>query len=448
MYKYKIDKTYDKIQLEINIETVPINDKGVGEVLSISLESYYKLNRAKNRITDINSNQWDEVKKITNPYEFIHTFNSKKKTIDSRSIALYRPLSRSFFKMIEICSSFLQDFENPARKNNEEIFLNIKDDLSIKGARGAEALAREREGLKPSQQDLENPARKIIISGHIAEGPGGFIEAIRYIRKQNNHNDDLAFGMTLIKYDKSDYKKINVLGWHKSNRFLFNNPEVRILNGEDGTGNIYKIENINFFNNAIRNASPTGADILTGDGGFDFSIDYNYQEQLSCKLIFSQILCALKCQKKNGTFICKFFDLNLYFTTEMLYLLYLTYDTLYIYKPFTSRIANSEKYIVCTNFNGIDNELLDNLFNVLDKWNTYEDKTINYIFKTIPSDFIDKIKEINIEIIDSQIKSINNTIDIIKTNKIITDKKWYDATVKLQIQKATQWCKTYNIPYN
>ena len=74
MYKYKIDKTYDKIQLEINIETVPINDKGVGEVLSINLESYYKLNRAKNRITDINSNQWDEVKKITNPYEFIHTF--------------------------------------------------------------------------------------------------------------------------------------------------------------------------------------------------------------------------------------------------------------------------------------------------------------------------------------------------------------------------------------
>ena len=30
----------------------------------------------------------------------------------------------------------------------------------------------------------------------------------------------------------------------------------------------------------------------------------------------------------------------------------------------------------------------------------------------------------------------------------MNDKKWYDATVKLQIQKATQWCKTYNIAYN
>ena len=74
--------------------------------------------------------------------------------------------------------------------------------------------------------------------------------------------------------------------------------------------------------------------------------------------------------------------------------------------------------------------------------------TINYIFKTIPSDFIEKIKEINIEIIDSQIKSINNTIDIIKTNKIVNDKKWYDATIKLQSQKAIQWCKKYNIAYN
>jgi len=462
MYKYKIDKTYDKIKLEINVETVPINDKGIGELLSISLESYYKLNRAKNRITEINSNQWDEIKKITNPYEFIHTFNSKTKNIDSRSIALYRPLSRSFFKMIEICSCFLessfleksrakndeessflekQDLENPARKsskkNNNNNNNNNDDDENSAFTDDEDNPSETRvlEGLKPSQ----------LVSGHIAEGPGGFIEAIRYIRKE--HKNDLAYGMTLIKYDRHEYKNINVLGWHKSNKFLYNNPEVHILNGEDGTGNIYKVKNIDFFNNAIRNASPLGADVVTGDGGFDFSIEYNYQEQLSCKLILSQIICALKCQKKNGIFICKFFDMNLYFTSEMLYLLYSTYESVYIYKPFTSRIANSEKYIVCLNYMSIDESLLNNLSDVLEKWNKYECKTINRIFKEIPIDFIDKIKEINIEIIDLQIKSINNTIDIIKNNKIVNDKKWYESTIKLQIEKAKQWCKKYNIEY-
>jgi len=485
MYKYKIDKTYDKIPLEINIETVPINDKGVGEVLSINLDSYYKINRAKNRITEINSNQWDEVKKITNPYEFIHTFNSKTKAIDSRSIALYKPLSRSFFKMIEIISEFCsflekQDCSFLEKSRAKSSFLEKSraknyDEISNHTRELDTGFEKSRAQMKPSQRELDTgfeksraqmkPSHKHsqklnddvdsscniressqLISGHIAEGPGGFIEAIRYIRKHNK--DDLAFGMTLIKYDRSEYKKINVLGWHKSNRFLFNNPEVRILNGEDGTGNIYKVKNIEFFNNEIRTNSPLGADIVTGDGGFDFSIDYNYQEQLSSKLIFSQILCSLKCQKLDGTFICKFFDLNLYFTTEMLYLLYSSYETIYIYKPFTSRIANSEKYIVCTNFIGIDETLLNNLFDVLENWNKYEAKTINYIFKQIPTDFIDKIKEINIEIIDVQIKSINNTIDIIKNNKIQNDKKWYDTTVKLQIQKAMQWCKKYNIAYN
>ena len=49
-----------------------------------------------------------------------------------------------------------QDLENPARKLNEEIFLNIKGargaEALARESRGADALARELEGLKPSQQ--------------------------------------------------------------------------------------------------------------------------------------------------------------------------------------------------------------------------------------------------------------------------------------------------------
>ena len=49
-------------------------------------------------------------------------------------------------------------------------------------------------------------------------------------------------------------------------------------------------------------------DIITGDGGFDFSIDYNKQEILAVRLIFTQIVYALHLQKKGGTFILKIFD--------------------------------------------------------------------------------------------------------------------------------------------
>ena len=437
MYKYKLNQIYEIIPLEIKIVKEQLNAKGFADILSINLEYSYKLSRAKNRINDINSLDWEEVKKITNPYEFIHAFNPKSKYNDNKSVAKIKPLSRSFFKMIEMihefCSFLKQDLEqdlgNPARKGNGEISEHT----------------RELEGLKPSQREpsVTSPKSNSIVSVHIAEGPGGFIEAIRYIRK--GCLEDHAFGMTLVKYDKNQYKNVHVPGWQKSNQFLINNPEVHILNGADGTGDIYKTENINFLNKEVRLITKEGADIVTADGGFDFSIEYNYQEQSSCKLIFSQIICALKCQKQNGTFICKFFDFNLYFTAEMLYLLYTLYESVYIYKPYTSRIANSEKYIICKNFKGINIEFLDSLFDVLEKWNKYIGCTINHIFEKIPVDFIEKIKQINTELIEYQVKYINIAIDIIKTKKK-NDKKWYETNIDLQIKKAKEWCKTYNIP--
>ena len=418
MYKYKLTPIYEIIPLKIKIVKEQLNVEGFADILSINLEYSYKLSRAKNRINDINSLDWEEVKKITNPYEFIHAFNPKSKYNDNKSVAQIKPLSRSFFKLIEIihdfCSFLLQDLENP--KHKEEI---------------------SREPLV-SSSELNS-----IVSVHIAEGPGGFIEAIRYIRK--GCVKDHAFGITLVKYDKNQYKNIHVPGWQKSNKFLINNPEVYILNGADGTGDIYKTENINFLNNKVRLISIDGADIVTADGGFDFSIDYNYQEQSSCKLIFSQIICALKCQKQNGTFICKFFDCNLYFTVEMLYLLYTLYETVYIYKPYTSRITNSEKYIICKNFKGINIQFLDSLFDVLEKWNKYDGYTNNHIFEKIPIDFIEKIKQINIELIEYQIIYINIAIDIIKSKKK-NDTKWYETNIDLQIKKAKEWCKKYNIP--
>ena len=49
--------------------------------------------------------------------------------------------------------------------------------------------------------------------------------------------------------------------------------------------------------------------LVTADGGFDFSIDFNKQEQLSYRLIFCEIVTALSVQRIGGHFVCKLFDL-------------------------------------------------------------------------------------------------------------------------------------------
>jgi hypothetical protein len=76
-----------------------------------------------------------------------------------------------------------------------------------------------------------------IRSFHLAEGPGGFIEAISKYRGNPN---DVYVGMTLL----DDMNDPNIPGWKKTQYFLQNHPNVKIELGADNTGNILNIENL------------------------------------------------------------------------------------------------------------------------------------------------------------------------------------------------------------
>ena len=85
---------------------------------------------------------------------------------------------------------------------------------------------------------LDSFKDKSINSFHLAEGPGGFIEALTYMRFNKT---DKYYGMTLIDNSNSD-----IPGWKKSDEFLEKNPNVIIESGKDGTGNLYNPENYKY----------------------------------------------------------------------------------------------------------------------------------------------------------------------------------------------------------
>ena len=60
-------------------------------------------------------------------------------------------------------------------------------------------------------------------------------------------------------------------------------------------------------------------DLITADGGFDFSMDFNQQEILIGKLLFAQIAYALCLQKRGGKFILKIFvdNISAYFNKRL-----------------------------------------------------------------------------------------------------------------------------------
>ena len=353
----------------------------------INKDEYNRLMNSKNKIDKYyDIKQWDKMKKILNPYELIYITNKRNR---KQSVSNYEPLSRSYYKMLEIAKEFLKD--------------NINKD-------------------KTSQ----------LISCHLAEGPGGFVEALLNKRKNKK---DILYGMTLIDNQRE------VPGWKRIRKLLDKNPNIKLLNGIDGTGNLYNPQNHVFIAaNIIRKC-----DLVTADGGFDFSVDYNLQEFLAQKLIFSEVICALSIQKLGGNFVCKFFDINSLISIEILYILSIYYENVYIFKPLTSRPANSEKYIVCIGFKSISMSVIEQLRNVLNLWNIVDNKKKSYItsiISNIDDEFKNNIIAINKKIINEQIMSIDKTIKVIE--KPFNNEE-YILNNKLQIKCSEEWVKKYDI---
>lgn len=366
----KLDTSIDK---NINFDgDIKINTADNIELLYPNL--YRLLNTYKSKI-DENNNDWDKIKKLTNPYELIHISYRDK---NNNSISKYIPLSRSYFKMWEM----IYDYE-------------LLKDINVP-----------------------------IMSASLAEGPGGFMEAI-YNYHGKKYGDKI-YGITLSPSNKY------IPGWSKLcniNKYKFNIEY----------GDLYKLEDIKKFS---KNFEEEKAYLVTADGGFDYSVDFNNQEQLSYRIIFCEIVAALSIQKEGGHFICKIFDIFTKFTVKILYLLYCLYNELYIIKPRTSRMANSEKYIIAKGFRGINMRYLDELYKIVDKW---DDKLSDIESIEVNDKFITAIYNYNYNYINVQVKYIDKTLEYIRKRP---NKDEYKNIIREQVKNATMWCEKYKIDVN
>ena len=246
--------------------------------------------------------------------------------------------------------------------------------------------------------------------------------------------------MTIINDNDS-----NVPGWKKSNNFLLKHKNVFIEKAADGTGNLLNIENFKYCYSKYANSM----EIITADGGFDFSHDFNKQEINITNLLFSQIAYAIIMQKSGGTFILKIFDSFMQHTVDLLYLLSSFYQKVYIIKPNTSRYANSERYIVCKGF--IFNNTSDYFFNLLlppfmDMMNNPDNKYVHRFLNIDVSLFFSiKLHEYNAIFGQQQLENIYNTFSIIN-NKSKYEK--YANNMKNNIVKCIHWCNKFNIETN
>ena len=146
---------------EIKLPLNPCSRENMNDIY-INKNIWTKMASIKEEIDTKDIKEWDSVKKLTNDYELIYLSSRSR---ENESISCIKPLSRSYFKMIEIlqeCSIPLED--------------NIK-------------------------------------CGHLAEGPGGFIQATVDILKQKDYKYE-CHGITLRSTEK------DIPGWSKAKRFI------------------------------------------------------------------------------------------------------------------------------------------------------------------------------------------------------------------------------------
>ena len=228
--------------------------------------------------------------------------------------------------------------------------------------------------------------------------------------------------------------------FEKSETILLKHSMVKIENGADGTGDLTRAENLRYCWEHYHNSM----DLITGDGGFDFSVDFNRQEVSSTKLIFCQIAYAIAMQAKGGTFIIKFFDTFTSASIDLLFLLSILYKDVYFVKPYTSRCANSEKYVVCKYFK-LENSMaiVQKIHSILT--NFEDDKFIHRILDIdIPKLYVTKIEEYNAIYGQRQLETISNTLQIIQ-NPILEKLQELNKT---HIQKCKRWCQKHDMPYH
>jgi 23S rRNA U2552 (ribose-2'-O)-methylase RlmE/FtsJ len=352
------------------------------------------LHEYRNRINDYetaltNGKNWEYYKKIVNPYELVYTQRKYENFPDS--ICFLKPLSRSYFKMVEMLD--LIGFYSTFKSEN-------------------------------------------IRASHVCEGPGGFIEALYDEAFKNKKKVQTSIAMTL----KS--KQTNVPGWRRASQFLQKNRNVRILYGEDETGDIMKPENQQYFIDYCIHPSYGGKmNLFTADGGFDFSCDYSKQEEMIFPLLLASTKIGFEVLKKGGVFILKMFDFYHKSTVDLIYFMSCHFSEWTLYKPAMSRPCNPEQYFIGKGFIGCTDEISD----VLRLWCSMleNNQPLHSLFKV---DYSTEFKKVIGELRET---SFNRQTEYLEKVFFIIDKN-DDALVQSYLKKnertSYEWCLRFKVP--
>ena len=125
-------------------------------------------------------------------------------------------------------------------------------------------------------------------------------------------------------------------------------------------------------------------------------------------------------------------------------------------KPYTSRIANSEKYVICQGFKINDStqiiQQFASIFDSIKKSSSGAEDTDGcgvVLSSLLPFEhdlyFLNKIEDMNAMVSFQQIENITSTLSIITNHRNSEKLEQYK---RANVNKCISWCEKYEIPHN
>ena len=272
---------------------------------------------------------------------------------------------------------------------------------------------------------------------HLAEAPGNFLLA-------TNHFITTHYGNVNWKWYANSYRDL----YSEKSIYLQDTyhlmkifPE-NWLYGADCDGDITSPANIRSFLN-------TKVNIVTSDVKYvPEKENYDEEENINIPVHLGHTISSLKLLKKGGVAILKHLTLCESASVSILYLLSCCFKYLYLFKPETSKSANSEIYVLGLCYYGTSEEQIDKLLEIMEFIRPLnDDKPKPCLFKRscIPESFIKKIILASEKLADEQMINIQEMVDNYELNKYKNIRKLEDELYDTRVAICSEWIKKMDI---
>ncbi|MEM3062076.1 MAG: SAM-dependent methyltransferase, partial [Nitrososphaerota archaeon] len=243
------------------------------------------------------------------------------------------------------------------------------------------------------------PRKETVRTFHLCEAPGAFILA-------TNHYISNRGGSRLEWYAQS----LNPFGRDSDSLLgdqyglMSRYPEKWLFGSEeDNSGDVTHSTVIRSY---AKNPLLKEIDFMTSDAGISCNPrDLNEQESRLAKVNMGQIVGILACLSPGKSAVFKtFLPMVEPLTISLMYLVTHLFQNVTIIKPSASHTSNSEVYVVLENYKGINQEMLNILYDLLDD-PKITSKSL-FFTKIEPVFFDTYVKRVS-SLIDRQIRSIS-----------------------------------------